>query len=193
MLGNELLQSARVRLAPMEKDAFLQIEEWHTNDLETMRYLRRGLVMPESRAVTERWFEKLSKQEETAFVFSIRLRADDSLLGGCGLKEVMWQARHAEVWITLSRPDSRGQGYGTEAMEILLRYAFMELNLNRVGLVVAAYNQRARASYEKCGFVLEGTLRENMWRDGEYHDLYLMGILRREWAVRQPDPAQQER
>jgi RimJ/RimL family protein N-acetyltransferase len=66
-------------------------------------------------------------------------------------------------------------------MRVLLRYAFTELNLFRVSLNVFGYNQRAIRSYEKAGFVIEGCQRQALRRDGQYHDLVFMGVLRDEW------------
>jgi len=68
-------------------------------------------------------------------------------------------------------------------MRLMLRYGFMELNLNRVTLGVFANNPRAVRSYEKCGFVHEGCLREFLLRDGKYCDMLQMGILREEWEA----------
>jgi RimJ/RimL family protein N-acetyltransferase len=74
-----------------------------------------------------------------------------------------------------------GKGYGTEAMRLALNFAFNELNLHRVQLSVFDYNERAIALYEKMGFVREGVYREYLQRDGKRYDMYLYGLLRREW------------
>ncbi|MCL4252318.1 MAG: GNAT family N-acetyltransferase, partial [Anaerolineae bacterium] len=69
-------------------------------------------------------------------------------------------------------------------MNVLLRFAFMDLNLHRLELNVFSYNARAIRSYEKIGFMREGVLRETLYRDGVYHDIHVMGILRREWMAK---------
>ena len=68
-------------------------------------------------------------------------------------------------------------------MRLLLDYAFGELNLHRFQLTVFAYNERASALYEKLGFVREGVFREFLLRDGTRYDMYLYGLLRREWET----------
>ena len=70
-------------------------------------------------------------------------------------------------------------------MRLALKFAFDELNLHRVQLTVFAYNDRAIALYEKLGFQREGTFREFLHRDGARYDMYLYGLLRREWEARQ--------
>jgi RimJ/RimL family protein N-acetyltransferase len=66
-------------------------------------------------------------------------------------------------------------------MRVALRYAFNELNLNRVNLNVFEYNERAHKSYLKCGFVDEGRTRKSMQRNGQRWDMLFMGILKEEW------------
>jgi RimJ/RimL family protein N-acetyltransferase len=74
-----------------------------------------------------------------------------------------------------------GQGYGTDAVRAVLRWAFDYLNLNRVWLTVYDYNERAFRCYAKCGFRHEGTMRQAKYADGEHHDELMMGILRDEF------------
>jgi len=72
-------------------------------------------------------------------------------------------------------------------MHLILRYAFSELNLERVSLNVFAYNLRAIHSYEKSGFVHEGRKRGVLRREGRRYDLVFMGILRTDWLARYPE------
>jgi RimJ/RimL family protein N-acetyltransferase len=105
---------------------------------------------------------------------------DDRLVGGCVLMNEDPLARHASVGISLVL-DAAGKGYGTDALRVLVEYAFTRRNLRRVYLQVLASNERAIASYRKVGFVEEGRLREHCWARGVYVDEVLMGLLRSEW------------
>jgi RimJ/RimL family protein N-acetyltransferase len=69
-------------------------------------------------------------------------------------------------------------------MQVILRYAFQELNLRRVSLDTFEYNPRAIRSYEKAGFVHEGRVRKFLLREGRRWDMLFMGILREEWLAR---------
>ena len=75
------------------------------------------------------------------------------------------------------------RGYGSEAIRLVLGYAFEQLELHRVDLRVLAYNARAIRAYEKCGFVREGVERESAWVDGGWCDDVIMGILEHEYRA----------
>lgn len=179
MLGKELLEGEHIHLTAVQKSDIPDMLVWY-NDVEFQRLLRRGMVTPHTQEGMEHWITH-QHEDRDSFLFGIRTLSEQRFIGMIGVKDIFWQARHCELWIGIGEASMRGKGYGTDAMRVILKFAFMEMNMNRVGLVVASYNPRARASYEKCGFKLEGTLRDYFFRDGEYHDLYVMGLLRRDW------------
>ncbi|TGA99386.1 N-acetyltransferase [Sporolactobacillus shoreae] len=83
--------------------------------------------------------------------------------------------------IGIGEAKNRNKGYGTDALKVILHYAFHELNLNRVSLDVIEYNAWAIHAYEKVGFQHEGRMRDAVLRDGKSYDRLIMGILRSEW------------
>ena len=87
----------------------------------------------------------------------------------------------ADLSVIVGDEKDRDRGLGTEAIRILLEYAFEDLGLNRVGLSVFEFNETAIHAYEKLGFKREGRLRKAIWRDGEFHDAILMSVLSRDW------------
>jgi RimJ/RimL family protein N-acetyltransferase len=126
-------------------------------------------------------WEASSPGPQNFFAFNIQAKADARLIGFIALFNINWN--HGEAWVAIGigEREYRGKGYGTDAMRLMLNYAFTELNLNRVTLVVFSYNPRAMRSYEKAGFVLEGRHRHCLHRDGQWWDEVFMGILREEW------------
>lgn len=123
-------------------------------------------------------------QIDHRFLFAIRLLDSDELIGYAELDGIMWAHQVSGVSIAIGDPKNWGKGYGYEAMQLVLRFAFDELNLHRVVLTVFSYNERAIALYEKLGFQREGVHREHLQRDGKRYDMYLYGLLHREWEVR---------
>jgi RimJ/RimL family protein N-acetyltransferase len=128
------------------------------------------------------WLEKkFERDDEFRFFFTIRTLEGDQLIGFIGLFGIQWNHGSAWVGIGLGERNYWGKGYGTDAMQVVLRYAFKELNLYRLNLDVFAYNPRAIRSYEKAGFKIEGREPKAVLRDGQRYDMVLMGILREEW------------
>jgi len=127
------------------------------------------------------WMEKQLEEEPDTFWFAVRTLEDDRLLGEIDLVVTSWGSRDAFVGIGIGEREFWGKGYGTEAMNLTLRYAFIELNLRRVTLNVFEFNERAVRSYEKVGFHMEGRQRQAIIREGRRWDVLYMGILREEW------------
>ncbi len=117
------------------------------------------------------------------FRFVIRTVAEDATIGFCGLNDIEWTNGVAWLGIGISDPDDWGKGYGREAIGMLLRFGFHELNLHRIALGVFSYNDRAIELYRSLGFVHEGTERENIHRDGHRYDMLIFGMLRPEWQA----------
>jgi RimJ/RimL family protein N-acetyltransferase len=100
-------------------------------------------------------------------------------IGGCGLRGLNDRNRTGNLGIWIGRP-YWDRGYGTDAVRTLCRFAFRHMNLQRIDLHVFVTNPRARRSYEKVGFRLEGTLRKAQFVGGEYVDELVMGLLAEE-------------
>ncbi len=171
-----------VRLARInpEQDAE-PIARWN-QDSEYQQLLSSGPASLWTPKQVREWFEKDAEQ---SYEFAIRTLAGDCMIGTVGLGGFDWVARDAWVGIGIGEREYWGKGYGTDAMNLILRFAFESLNLNRVSLDVFGYNRRAYLSYCKCGFKDEGRMRQWMQRGGERHDMIFMGILREEWEARQ--------
>lgn len=178
MLGDELLRGDRLRLAALTPSDAATIARWYAS-AEFMRLFDGNAAMPKSEQEVLNTLDGWRKNQN-AFMFALRRGADEALVGMGGCDEVDWRNRAGWLSLALGR-EHWGQGYGTEALRLILRHAFMELDLHRVQLTVFAYNERALALYRKAGFTREGTFREFLWRDGLRYDMILMGMLAREW------------
>ena len=176
-----MLRGKNVILSPMKKEYIETFLKW-INDPEIMQYLL--LYRPMTKEMEEEWYESL-KQRENDFLFSILIpQKDDSekLIGNCGIHRINWINRVGTAGIMIGEKEEQGKGYGTEAMRLLIDYGFSALNLNRIELKLYNYNTKAIKSYQKAGFVEEGCKRQAVWKNGKYHDLIIMSILRDEWT-----------
>jgi RimJ/RimL family protein N-acetyltransferase len=113
------------------------------------------------------------------------IEVEGRLIGEIKLHSINTQDRRASMAIGIYDLQRLGKGFGTEAIYLLLRHAFTELNLHRVGIRVLAFNQRAIRAYAKCGFKVEGRERETAYVDGEWHDDIMMGLLATEYSAMQ--------
>jgi RimJ/RimL family protein N-acetyltransferase len=177
----QLLTGKLVRLTVFdpEKDAEA-LARWN-QDSEYQQLLSSGPATLWSGKQVKEWMEK---HYEEMYNFSIRTLVDDQLIGNVDLSGLDWVARTAWVGIGIGDRAYWGKGYGSDAMNQVLRFAFEALNLRRVNLDVFEYNPRAFQSYIKCGFKEEGRMRQWMQRGGERFDLIFMGILREEWEAK---------
>ncbi len=146
------------------------------NDLELHALADDEPWRPRSLAQMQAMYDDLQKKTDELAWFSID--ADGELIGDCSLYSFEFTGRTCTLGILIGDHDYLGKGYGTDAVRLLLDYAFRYRNLRRVWLTTLAHNERAIRSYEKAGFVREGLLRQHGWSDGAYRDIVQMGILR---------------
>jgi len=179
---NDILKGELVRLSALDPEEFGKVfSRWH-RDSEFMRFLDTNPTQLQSQKEMQKSLEEdLEKQKSDRHWFTIRDLADDRLLGDIDLSIYNWTGRDAFVGLGIGERDFWGKGYGTDVMKVILRYAFTEVNLQRVSLTVFEYNPRAVRSYEKTGFRHEGRFRKFLNREGRRWDMLFMGILRNEW------------
>ncbi|MBM7631200.1 GNAT family N-acetyltransferase [Geomicrobium sediminis] len=108
-------------------------------------------------------------------------------IGVTSLIHIDTKNRNAEMIIDIGEKEYWGSGYGFEAVNVLLKYAFLEQNFHRISLNVFAFNERAIHLYERIGFQQEGRNREAVFRDGCYHDIIQMGLLQTEFIGKRAD------
>ena len=177
----DLFRGKLVRLTTEEPETQAKYEARWRRDTEFHRLADADPANVMSEKKIKEWLEKRGEDvKPERYPFSIRALEGDKLIGFMGL----WlDLIHSEAWvgIAIGEREYWGKGYGTEAMRLILQYAFMELNLQRVSLGLHAYNERALKSYEKVGFQFEGRTRSDQLREGKRTDTLWMGILRDEW------------
>jgi RimJ/RimL family protein N-acetyltransferase len=175
-----MIYGERIRLRGVERNDIPRFYEW-INDPQVLEGL--SVYLPLSTTDEEKWFERAGNREQAEKPLAIEVKeADDwRLIGNCGFFDFDWTSRAAEIGIMIGDKAVWDQGYGTETVRLLLKHGFETLNLNRVVLRVYDNNRRAIRAYEKAGFTHEGTLRQAAYKNGGYHDLHVMSVLRSEW------------
>ncbi|MEE8337835.1 MAG: GNAT family protein [Dehalococcoidia bacterium] len=182
---NAGLIGERVRLRPLEEGDAPLFQRWF-NDPETLRWLStvgyQHSLSAEEQFIREH-HENGWEHEVTLVIEATDRGAEPVPIGNIVLRGLSAEHRHAEVGIAIGDDESRGRGYGEDAMRTICRYGFQDLDLHRIELTTLAYNVRAVRSYEQVGFVLEGRRREHRYKGGRYWDTLVMGLLRSDFAA----------
>jgi RimJ/RimL family protein N-acetyltransferase len=149
------------------------------NDKEVTQFLSRG-TFPASAELLNKEYESLSSPM-TEIQLALVDKKTETYIGIVGLHSFNWIARHCEFRILIGEKNYWGKGYGAQACQLIVSYAFEILNMNKVWLGVNMQNTRAYESYQKCGFKDEGILRSEVFRNNRYYDVARMSILQDEY------------
>lgn len=181
-----MITGDKVELRPVSLEDWKRGYEWR-NDEETAKleagaylYLASHVSMEQ---LEESYQTKVLKQDKRERgQFSIYARGEHpEHIGFIEYRETDLVSRRCTLGIGIGNKAYWGQGWGSDALKTLIRYMFRTMNLRRVQLETWSGNARAVRAYEKCGFVVEGRLRNHSYLDGQYYDMIVMGLLKEEF------------
>ncbi len=168
-----MYQGRLVRLRAME-NGDLNAEMAFVNDYEVMRGVTSGILYPSTVDDEARFIGGQTSYTRGEYQFAVET-LDGEFLGRCGFIHIDWKNRLGEIAILIGKKDARGRGYGTDAVKTLCDFGFRELNLHKIKVSVFDFNLAALRCYEKSGFVREGVCKSEIFREGQYHDVVVMG------------------
>lgn len=175
-----MITGKRIRLRAFEKSDLNNAVNW-LNDPE----VRENLLMyyPLSMGYEEIWYKNLLEKPVEEHLLAIEVKDSEgwNYIGSTGFHHIDWKDRIGEFGIMIGDKTQWGKGYGYEATLLVLRYGFNDLNLNKIFLYAIETNTRGIHTYEKAGFVHEGRLRQDIYKNGRYLDVFVMSVLRSEW------------
>ena len=166
----------KIFFRPIEKADAPTMQRWQ-NDPEVSRFLTS--TRPFTLTDEESWVEGLGKRKEDV-VLAIEV-INGPFIGTMGLHGISWTNRTATTGTCIGEKEHQGKGYGTDAKMILLDYAFNTLNLRKINSSAIAYNGRSIGFNTKCGYKEEGRRKQEIFRDGEYHDKVLLAVFKEDW------------
>jgi RimJ/RimL family protein N-acetyltransferase len=178
-MNRQLFEGELVRLVAPEPDRDAPTLSRWTHDAEFMQLMGSAPLRPLSPSQVKKEYEP--GDEEASFRFLIQTRATERMIGFIRLVSVGWSHGFSALEVGIGEPAERNKGYGSEALGMLLRFAFDELNLHRVGAVVPGYNDGALRFFQRAGFVVEARRREAIHRFGRRWEALHLGVLRGEW------------
>lgn len=148
------------------------------NDAELKKFLVTNIPFPQTEWEEENWVKSHKQNSDGEYEFAIEATKTNKYIGGCSVRKVNWLSRTAEVGIMIADKDYWGNGYGTDAMKVLIKFIFENMNIRKIKLCVFSFNERAKKCYEKCGFKVEGVLKDEIFKDGKYYDEILMAAFK---------------
>lgn len=167
----------RVRICPCEMEDFLKTRSWINDDYMREMTINRKIVTE----FEQKMFYENIINDSTYLLLKIETIKDEKFIGCGGLKKIDNINQNAELWIYIGEKDYRGIGLGYEATELILKYGFEWLNLNKIYLEVSAKNDSAIKMYKKIGFKKEGELKEHKYLKGQFVDLIILSISKRDF------------
>ena len=178
-MNEQLFLGKLVRLTAFDADKDAETESRWTHDAEYLRLLSPNPARPLSSNQIKKKYDE--DKERNRFRFAIRTRAEDRLIGFIHLAWVEWNNGTAFLTLGIGDAADRGKGCGSDAMEMILRYAFAELNLFRLTTLASEDNPRGLDFFTRRGFQIEVRRREAIHREGARCDGLVLGMLKEEW------------
>ena len=168
-----MLEGSLVRLEPLGPDDVTDEYVGWLNDPETFRYL--GTKFGQTRASARRYVESIAPPN---LLCRIVEKSSGTHVGNIALHSIHPVHRSGELGILIGAASARGKGLGREACRLLVGYAFDHLNLHKITAGTVDKNVAMKQVFLGLGFTIEGTLRQQFYLDGAYHDIYRFGLLR---------------
>lgn len=168
-----MFNSERIFLRKVTEQDVETYHQWR-NDTDVMKNTSPELDIF-TLAESEEFIRNISKSSNSkSYIISLKER--DKSIGMVSLINIDYKNQNAECIIDIGEKDYWGNGFGQEAMQLLINYSFLEMNLHKVYLRVFSFNERAIKLYERIGFVKEGELKEQLFRNGKWHGIISMAI-----------------
>ncbi len=170
-----MIAGEHVILRAFERDDAERCYRW-MNDPNIVRTLKsRYPIAFQNEA---EWLDRAMHANANERHFAVERKDDRTHIGNASIHDIDWVSRTAAFGLFIGEPSAWNRGFGSDAIRTLVRFAFEEMNLRKLRINVFEYNDRAKHVLESQGFVQEGRLRGEFYREGSYHDLLILSIFR---------------
>lgn len=172
------MSSNPVTIRPLELSDISKLSKWLSSSYigEVMGYF------PQSEYHQVEWFKKATL-DTTKFIFAI-CDGTENYIGNVALGNINYIDRNADLSIFIADENDRRNGSGTIAVELILEFGFLRLNLNKIKVRTTEIYEGSISFWQKLGFVREGIMRQEKYQFGEYHDKVILSLLRSEFVNR---------
>lgn len=176
---NKFLEGKQIYLRPFSKADISIWFDWFNDPLVTEHMNKGGF--PNTELTQEEYFNYLSRSKQD-IQLAIVLKENDQLIGIIGIHKIDWIHRCGDIGIVIGDRTQWGKGLATEAISLIVKHAFTKINLHKLTAGMSSSDIGSKKCFEKNGFILEGTRRKHFFYKNEYVDVYMLGLLKEEWA-----------
>jgi RimJ/RimL family protein N-acetyltransferase len=170
-----MLAGEHVILRAFEREDAERCYRW-MNDPNIVRTLKSRYPIAFSNEIE--WLDRAMSEAGTERHFAIERKDDRSHIGNASIHDIDWVSRTAWFGLFIGEPTAWNRGFGGDAIGTLVRFAFDEMNLDKLRINVFDYNDRAKHVLEGHGFVVEGKLVRDFFREGTWHDIVIFSVFR---------------
>jgi RimJ/RimL family protein N-acetyltransferase len=170
-----MIAGEHVILRAFEREDAERCYRW-MNDPNIVRTLKSRYPIAFSNEVE--WLERAMQPRTDERHFAIERKDDRAHIGNASIEEIDWVSRTAWFGLFIGDPTAWNRGFGSDAIETLVRFAFDEMNLHKLRIQIFDYNERAKHILASRGFVQEGKLVRDFYREGTWHDIVILSIFR---------------
>ena len=170
-----MIAGEHIILRAFERDDAERCYRW-MNDPNVVRTLKNRYPIAFQNEIE--WLEGAMQANQNERHFAIERRDDRTHIGNASIHDIDWVSQTAWFGLFIGEPSAWNRGYGGDSIQTLVRFAFEEMNLGKLRINVFDYNDRAKHVLEGLGFVQEGCLRRDFFREGSYHDIVILSKFR---------------
>jgi RimJ/RimL family protein N-acetyltransferase len=170
-----MIAGEHVILRAFEREDAERCYRW-MNDPNIVRTLKSRYPIAFSNEME--WLDRAMHESVGERHFAIERKDDRAHIGNASIHDIDWVSRTASFGLFIGEPTAWNRGFGSDAIVALMRFAFEEMNLRKLRINVFEYNDRAKHVLETHGFVAEGRLRREFYREGTYHDIVVLSVFR---------------
>lgn len=167
-----------IALTPTNQEHVETYARWINS--EKVRMFARNEI-PRSREEIEKWFKPKGEGPREDVGFEIWHKEDHKLIGFGGLNQVNYFNRTANLYMEIGETKYWNQGIATEAAKLIIKYGFLELNMNKIYVEIFNPNIGSLKAAKKAGFIHEATLKQQIYLQGKYVDVERLYLLKDEW------------
>jgi UDP-4-amino-4,6-dideoxy-N-acetyl-beta-L-altrosamine N-acetyltransferase len=172
-----------IKLTPLEESDIDLLYVWQNSS--SVRDLTMGFRFPIQRETVKEWIKNQREQNaKSCVVFAIR--HNENLVGTIQLHNIDPYQRKAQLGVYIGESRNRSSGYGFVSCSLLIDYAFNGLDIRKIGLEVLSINQNAIGLYKKLGFRKEGTKIKEYFLGGQYLNVVVFGLQKKDWKIKIP-------